>query len=80
MYHGYLWICTKTVMWESFGYGYDEKFPDNAKEYRSVHSRLVKRASRIADNTYISRSDVTLYKKGVTKEDKNIQCIKISNV
>ena len=101
LYHGYLWICTKTDMWEVFGYKYarihdricscknklvctcNRYYPYYFLKRHRVHNLkyydLVEKKNSLYESIFV-RNNVSTYKKGVTKERKDISCIKILSI
>ena len=102
LYNGYVWVCTKTKQWESFGYEYWDFYDDNTNwkdkneiktfkysllKKKRIHNlkyyNLVERAPTLRNSlfkfkTYEELTELGgIYKKGVTKESKDIECIKI---
>jgi len=91
LYYGYLPIVTNTDKYDSFGYAYFNFHNNHSgqvikystlKKYR-IHDLdcydLIKKEKTLSDSTFKLKPDVHIYKNGVTKERKDIQCIRIIN-
>nr|QBK87262.1 MAG: hypothetical protein LCMAC201_01640 [Marseillevirus LCMAC201] len=88
LYHGYLWLCTKTYQREKLGYNYsyfhdDEKGPfkyrllKRKRIHNLIYYDLVEKGNTLMDSTFVLKRDARIYKLGVTTESKDITCIKI---
>ena len=74
-------------MFESFGYNYyDFHYENEPVKYKLLKKKrihnlkyydLVEKADTLMDSTFKLKEDAMIYKVGVTKELKDILCIKI---
>jgi hypothetical protein len=90
LYHGYYYICTKIEMYESFGYTYSDihdnpKYEDKPLRYdflrrKRIHNMKYYNMVGLDSEgmkTYMLKQDACVYKKGATKERKDMLCVKI---
>lgn len=86
LFNGYIFVCTKNVMYEKFGYGYDKLDPNTVYNYKYLKQKrnhnlkyfdLVEKGRDIWNNKYKLKKDAMVYKKDVTIEIKDLDCIKI---
>lgn len=89
MYHGYVWVATKTSTWDSWeraydhyrDFGHDKVVPYHLLKRKRIHNlenyELVRRAATLQESTFKLKEDVGICKRGVCKEIKDITCIRI---
>lgn len=91
LYNDYIWICTKRVQFETFGYGYshfhdDLQYKNRPLKYsllkrKRVHNLdyydLVDKADNIYDSTFKLKNHSVIYKCDKTIDRINIDCIKL---
>lgn len=85
-----MWICTNIRTYDSFGYAYYDFHRDKPKNvfpyyllkrkrlHNLEHYELIDKGKTLQDSSFKLKEDANIYKKGVTKEDKDIICIKIT--
>lgn len=89
LYHGYIYVASNTEMTDTPGFEYDnfhdehpgEVFPYSLLKRKRIHNldyyEVVEKGPTPETSTFRLKPDAQIYKRGVTKEWKDIECIRI---
>lgn len=88
LFHGYYYYSDNIQQWEEMGYNYyhiwndyDKPFSYSFLKRKRIHNLdyydCIEKGKTIWDSKFVPKSDAKIYKKGVTKELKDIHCIKV---
>jgi hypothetical protein len=91
LYNGYLTVHINKKSYETFGYNYydihsDERYKNKPLTFKFLKQKLVhnldyydlvEKKDNIYDSTFILKKDAQIYKRGITKDVFDVDCIRI---